>query len=190
VTGVVTVRAVRRQDAAALARMMDRCSPRTRFERFHGVVDGLPAEYLRRCLEGDRQEAVVAETLTGELVGLASTGPVRGEPDVVELGVLVEDRWQGRGIGRLLIGDMFLRAHTSGVRLVRLEMCRLMPGLLDYVVTRLPVAARLSDGCDVTVDIDADAAAAVMIRPPRSTPATARPRPPSAAPRPGAPAPT
>ena len=159
--------------------MFARCSPRTRYERFHGVVEEIPPEYLRRCLNGDEQEAVVAEAVTGELAGLASTGPVPGEPDGCELGVLVADRWQRKGIGRLLMGELLARAHARGLRFVRLELCRLQPGLLDYVTTHLPVTARHSDGCDVTVD--------VSVVPPRSARATAPPRPSSAAPRPGAP---
>jgi len=160
--------------------MFARCSPRARYERFHGVVEEIPAEYLRRCLHGDEQEAVVAEAVTGELVGLASAGPVSGEPHGCELGVLVADRWQRKGIGRMLTGELLARAHARGLRFVRLELCRLQPGLLDYVVTHLPVAARRSDGCDVTVD--------VSVVPPRPAPATAPPPPSSAAPRPGAPA--
>ncbi len=158
--------------------MLARCSPRTRYERFHGVVETIPPEYLRRCLHGDGQEAGVAELVTGELVALASTGPAA--PGVRELGVLVADRWQRRGIGRLLTADLFEAAAAAGARLVRLELCRLRPGLLDYVVTHLPVAARLTDGCDVTVD--------VRLPPPRSVPVTAPSRPSSARPRPGAPA--
>lgn len=170
--------------------MLERCSPRTRYERFHGVDEAIPPEHLRRCLHGDEQEAVVAEAVTSELVGLASTGPVPGEPDVRELAVLVEDRWQRKGIGRMLVDELFARAHASGVGLVRLELCRLQPGLLDYVVAHLPVAARSREGCDVTVDIRLDVGVGVAVEvtagPPRSAPATARPRPSSAGRRRGA----
>ena len=176
----VLVRPARPGDAAALNRMVARCSPRTRYERFHGVVEEIPPEYLRRCLHGDGQEAVVAETVTGELAGLASTGPVPGEPAGCELGVLVEDRWQRKQIGRLLTSELLDRARARGLRFVRLELCRLQPGLLDYVVTHLPVVGRQDAGCDVTVDVSP-----VL---PRPAPVTARPRRPSAAPRRGAPA--
>lgn len=177
----ILVRRARPADAAALGRMLDRCSPRTRYERFHGVVEAIPPGYLRRCLHGDGQEARVAELVTGELVGLASTGPVA--PEVCELGVLVEDRWQGKGIGRLLAADLMAHAAAAGATLLRLELCRAHPWLLDYVVTQLPVAARLTEGCDVTVDVRLDVSPA-----PPSAPATAPPRPSSAVPRPGAPA--
>jgi GNAT superfamily N-acetyltransferase len=163
------VRRARPADAAALARMLARCSPRTRYERFHGVVEAIPPEYLRRCLSGDGQEARVAELVAGELVGLASTGPV--EPGVCELGVLVEDRWQGRGVGGLLAAELMAHAAASGATLLRLELCRVHPWLLDHVVTRLPVAARLTEGCDVTVDVRLDVSPAPS---PVPTPAPAR----------------
>lgn len=101
-----------------------------------------------------------------------------------ELGVLVEDRWQGRGIGGLLATGLMAHAAASGATVLRLELCRVHPWLLDHVVARLPVVARLTDGCDVTVDVRLDVSPA----PPPSAPAPARPRPSSAAPRPGAPA--
>jgi GNAT superfamily N-acetyltransferase len=181
----ILVRRARPADAAALGHMLDRCSPRTRYERFHGVVEAIPPGYLRRCLHGDGQEARVAESVTGELVGLASTGPVA--PEVCELGILVEDRWQGKGIGRLLAADLTAHAAAAGATLLRLELCRAHPWLLDYVVANLPVAARLTDGCDVTVDVRLDVRLGVSPAP-RSVSATAPPRPSSAAPRPGAPA--
>ncbi|HEV7651567.1 MAG TPA: GNAT family N-acetyltransferase [Actinophytocola sp.] len=150
-----------------------------------------PREYLRRCLSGDGQEAVVA-SVAGELVGLASTGPVPDEPAVRELGVLVEDAWQRRGVGRLLTAALFARARSAGVRRIRLELCRLRPDLLDHVVTHLPVAARASDGCDVTVDVPVGVPVGAVVGavagwpadaggvspPPRSAPGSA-PRPPS-----------
>lgn len=214
---MVFIRAACPADAAALARLLSRCSDRTRYERFHGVVQELPKEYLRRCLHGDEQDAVVAE-VGGELVGLASTGPVPGAPSVRELGVLVADAWQRRGVGRELAAALCTRARAAGVSRIRLELCRLRPDLLGHLVTRLPVAARSSDGCDVTVDVPADAlarrpvdaparageppvpvatgprdgvtAAGVSPPRPRSAPGTA-PRPPSSVrPRRGARAPT
>lgn len=178
------VRRARPGDAAALADMLARCSPRTRYERFHGVVREIPPGYLRRCLHGEAQEALVAELVTGgRLVGLASTGPVPSAPDVHELGVLVEDRWQRKGIGRLLVEELVAHAAASGVARVRLELCRLRPDLLDHVVAHLPVAGRASDGCDVTIDVDA---AVMASRQPAA--ATVPRRPSSAGRRPGVPA--
>jgi GNAT superfamily N-acetyltransferase len=186
------IRGLRADDAGALAAMMARCSPRTRYQRFHGVVTEIPPAYLRRCLDGEHL-ALVAEsdtdtgwdlatgTLAGKdtaigpaagtgtgtgtdasigsglgtvitsssIVGLASVGPVFEEPDVAEVAVIVEDRWQGQGIGRALVAALVAKA---GVTVVRMELCR--TPLLTYVTEALPVVASRQHGCDVTIDVD------------------------------------
>lgn len=132
-------------DVAALARMMARCSPRTRYERFHGVVTEIPPAYLRRCLSGEHLALVVEDA--GEIVAFASIGPSAGETR--ELAVIVEDGWQGRGVGRALVSALLAKA---GATTVRMELCR--ASLLEYVKATLPVLASEQHGCDVTLEVD------------------------------------
>jgi GNAT superfamily N-acetyltransferase len=134
-------------DADALARMLARCSPRTRYERFHGVVTEFPPAYLHRCLTGEHTAVVATEGT--ELVALASMGGVFEAPDVREIAVIVEDRWQGKGLGRELVATIL--AHT-GTAVVRMEVCR--SSLLGYLTSTLPVVAAHQHGCDTTVDLD------------------------------------
>lgn len=137
------IRAVQPGDVAALARMMARCSPRTRYARFHGVVAEIPPAYLRRCLSGEHIALVVEDG--DEIVALASIGP----ETVPEMAVVVEDGWQGRGVGRALVAALFAKA---GVTVVRMELCRV--SLLEYVRATLPVLASERHGCDVTLEVD------------------------------------
>lgn len=141
------IRTLQPDDGEALARMMARCSEKTRYERFHGVVTDIPPAYLRSCLTGEHL-ALVAEEAT-EIVALASIGPVFEEPDVSEVAVIVEDRWQSRGVGRALVAALVAKAGKS---VVRMELCR--TSLLTYVTDTLPVVASEQHGCDVTVDVD------------------------------------
>jgi GNAT superfamily N-acetyltransferase len=138
---------VRPDDVDALARMMSRCSPMTRYERFHGVVTEIPPAYLRCCLTGEHLALVAEED--GEIVALASVGPVVEAPDVSEVAVIVEDGWQSRGVGRALVAALVAKA---GVTVVRMELCR--TSLLTYVTDTLPVVASEQHGCDVTLDVD------------------------------------
>jgi GNAT superfamily N-acetyltransferase len=138
------IRVVQPGDGDAIARMMNRCSPRTRYERFHGVVTEIPPTYLRSCLTGAHL-ALVAEHGT-EIVGLAS---LARDEDVPEIGVVVEDGWQGRGLGRALVAAL---AEKSGSPVIRMELCR--ASLLDYVKATFSVVASASHGCDVTLDVD------------------------------------
>lgn len=141
------IRVVRSDDAAALARMLARCSPHTLYQRFHGVVTEIPPAYLRRCLGGEHL-ALVSEVDT-EIVGLASIGPVFEEPDVAEMAVIIEDAWQGQGVGRALVAALVAKA---GVATVRMEVCR--TPLLTYLTDTLLVIASEQHGCDVTIDVD------------------------------------
>ncbi|TDV55048.1 GNAT family N-acetyltransferase [Actinophytocola oryzae] len=141
------IRVVQADDAEELSRMMARCSPMTRYDRFHGVVTEIPPAYLRCCLSGEHT-ALVAEA-DGEIVGLASVGPVFEEPDMPEVAVIVEDAWQGRGVGRELVAAVLAKA---GVATVRMEVCR--TSLLTYLTGTLPVVARRRYGRDVTIDVD------------------------------------
>lgn len=141
------IRPLRQDDAAALARMLARCSPVTRYQRFHGVVEEFPPAYLRRCLTGDHTAMVAEED--GEVVALASVGPVSGEPDVPEVAAIVEDRRQSKGLGRELV--VTLLAH-AGVTVVRMEVCR--TSLLGYLTSTLPVVSARHHGCDTVLDLD------------------------------------
>jgi GNAT superfamily N-acetyltransferase len=141
------IRALRPDDTDALARMVSRCSPRTRYLRFHGVVTEIPPAYLRRCLSGEHLALVAEEG--SELVGLVSIGPP--EPDVPEVAAIVEDAWQGQGVGRALLAALVAKA---GVAVVRMEVCR--TPLLTYLTETFPVVASQQHGCDVTIDIAID----------------------------------
>ncbi|MGB3441615.1 MAG: GNAT family N-acetyltransferase [Actinophytocola sp.] len=134
-------------DADALARMLSRCSPMTSYRRFHGVVTEFPPGYLRRCLSGEHVAMVAEED--AEIVALASVGPVFEEPGVHEVAMIVEDRWQSKGLGRELV--VTLLAH-AGVAVVRMEVCQ--TSLLDYLTRSLPVVASHHHGCDTTLDLD------------------------------------
>lgn len=141
------IRVLRPGDEDALARMLSRCSPKTRYQRFHGVAERFPPGYLRRCVTGEHV-AMVAEEDT-EVVALASVGPVFGDTDVHEVAAIVEDRWQSKGLGRELVATLL--AH-AGVTVVRMEVCR--TSLLAYLTATLPVVASHHHGCDTVLDLD------------------------------------
>jgi hypothetical protein len=160
------IRALTQADGTVLADLMSRCSPVTRHQRFHGVVTAIPPAYLASCLSGEHDALV--EIVGGEIVGMASMGPVFEEPDVHEVAVLVEDRWQGKGVGRALVSALFARAVVGTARM---ELCR--SPLLDHLVATLPVVRSQQFGCDVTIDVDV-----LAVRRAARVPA---PRPPSSA---------
>jgi GNAT superfamily N-acetyltransferase len=112
-------------DAQALHALFGRCSHETRAGRFHGLLHALPEPYLTEALTADDacHDALVLETPGSLLVALASARRAEepGEP-AAELGLLVEDPWQHRGLGTLLLTALAVRARARGVRVLRCDV--------------------------------------------------------------------
>lgn len=108
--------ALRHGDASDLARVAalhGRCTPDTLRRRFHTAVPVVPERLVRQTLLPDDGWSVVAE-LGPDLVGMACTGPLSCTD--VEVGVLVEDAHQGRGIGTRLLRHVASEATSRGYR--------------------------------------------------------------------------
>ncbi len=106
---------VRPDDGPALAAMFGRCSPETRYARFLAPVARIPADHLAAVVEppaGDRSWVVTSPA--GAVVGLGSLFGVAS--GAAELGLLVEDGWQRRGFGSLLLAAALGHARAAGIR--------------------------------------------------------------------------
>jgi GNAT superfamily N-acetyltransferase len=124
--------------------MHDRCSPDTRFRRWHGHVRTFPRSYLDALLtDSDEHLAVVAHH-EAELIGFASAATVA--PDVREIGILVEDGWQRRGVGRQLLTGLVAECVDRGARYLRSELLASDAGLLEPLRTLGPTTSRVSHG--------------------------------------------
>ena len=111
-------------DGAALAEMFARCTAATRYRRFHGHVNVLPARYLAEALSGRADHfalvAVAARQAAGAIVALASCRTV--SPGTAELGILVEDGWQRLGLGAALLREMAAHARRHGIGLLTAQL--------------------------------------------------------------------
>jgi ribosomal protein S18 acetylase RimI-like enzyme len=116
---LVCVRRPVLQDQNGIEEMWQRCSAQTRLHRLHSPFPNLPWSYLARVIsepEGSR----LATTTDGEVVGLASLlGSGKGAAD---LGVVVEDQWQRRGIARRMVEELFSEARSRGIRVVKADV--------------------------------------------------------------------
>ena len=113
----VATRPVQPDDAARFGRLWPRLSPDTVYRRFHSPVHDLPPETVRRLVtvDHDRREAVAA-IVGGEVVGVARYDRSPDDPGTGEFAILVEDAWQGMGLGRQLLTELVELAGVRGVR--------------------------------------------------------------------------
>lgn len=119
------------RDLAAVAQMHRRCSARSLLDRYRAGGRAPTAVALDRELR--EEQSVVVLRPGGQVV---ATGLLRRDPHhgyrCAELGVLVEDAWQKRGIGADLVTHLAGVAQVAGYN-----------ELIAYPATALPAAQRL-----------------------------------------------
>lgn len=147
------IEAARLHDAAEIDALIGRCSLKTRYSRFFAPVRAWPIDYRAGALAGDpdRHDAVVARL-----------GPAGGDPQVIalaslvngaaepELGVLVEDGWQGRGIGSALTSALIRRGRARGLTRLRATVLPGAAHLIDRLGQRVTLERTESSGASLT----------------------------------------
>jgi GNAT superfamily N-acetyltransferase len=124
--GLLLLRLIQPGDKALVAAGFKRLSPQSRYRRFflnkHALTESELC-YLTDC-DGMNHFALVAILeqpmgITREGIGVARFVRLSDDPLSAEVGLTVIDAFQHRGIGRLLLGRLFLAAAERGLR--RLE---------------------------------------------------------------------
>jgi RimJ/RimL family protein N-acetyltransferase len=114
----LTVRFVEPRDAEALQNYFRSLSVRSRYNRFFGAMSELPPDQLEHFThpgEDDRFSVIAMMNVDGieTIVGEAryAFNPDSGS---FELGLSVDDRYQGQGIGLALLSNLECRAAAFG----------------------------------------------------------------------------
>ena len=100
----VEIRLARPEDSEDVEQMNARSSEATRYQRYFAPMNDWRDDQLNRISGGHRGGTLVAEDSTGLIIGLGNLFPEH--PDdmrTAEIAVLVEDSWQGLGLGTLLL---------------------------------------------------------------------------------------
>jgi RimJ/RimL family protein N-acetyltransferase len=116
----IRIRPIRPEDAPRLIEFYDRLSRHSAYQRFFTVMKRLPPDWARMLATVDyhRRLALVAEVgeaTPPELVAVARYEPA-GEPGAAEVAFVVQDAWQNRGVGTILLGDLLRAAGARGIR--------------------------------------------------------------------------
>ncbi|HYW45587.1 MAG TPA: bifunctional acetate--CoA ligase family protein/GNAT family N-acetyltransferase [Bryobacteraceae bacterium] len=124
----VTIRPIRPEDEPAMVRFHETLSERSVYLRYFHIMNleqRTTHERLTRIcfIDYDREMALVAErrnpeTGESEILGVSRLMKIHGTRDA-EVAVLISDAWQGRGLGKELLGRLItVGAHEKLARLV------------------------------------------------------------------------
>jgi GNAT superfamily N-acetyltransferase len=116
----VRLRSLRHSDKGKLIALFRRCSPESIRYRFLSTIKSLPKEMLERLLTVDGAKQVALVVVQGEgaderIVAVGRYNVELARPQVAEVAFLVEDAFQKRGIGTLLLDHLVEVARQHGI---------------------------------------------------------------------------
>ncbi|MEU3639991.1 GNAT family N-acetyltransferase [Streptomyces albogriseolus] len=119
-TGTRTItRPATLDDFDAVNALHDRCSLATRFARYQAARRSLRVAEFHHLTRPDRSLTWVTHPEDDPQQVIATTSLVRTtEPDTAELGIMIEDPWQNRGLGTTLAQYARAQARTLGCSLM------------------------------------------------------------------------
>ena len=160
----VQVRRIRAEDAAALQRLVGRSSGRSVELRFFGPLKRLSDEMAGRFANVDGEDRFALVALDprdrGEIVGVVRYER-EGDGNEAEYAALIEDRFQGRGLGIGLTRGLIEAARENGIRHLYAMVMRENVGMLSLLRSLdLPERTRWQDGAErVEIDLRSEAVA-------------------------------
>ena len=119
----VGIRPVLPEDEPRLVTLHGRLSPHTAHQRFFTVMKRLPPDWAYHFANVDyrRRMALVVERdleWRPELIAVARYEPSDDE-DCVEIAIVVQDYWQGKGLGTILLKEILGAGDANGIRRFR-----------------------------------------------------------------------
>ncbi|HEY7653237.1 MAG TPA: GNAT family N-acetyltransferase [Methylomirabilota bacterium] len=143
------IRPIRPDDEPRLVDLYERLSRHTAYQRFFTVLRRLPNDWYHFFANVDyvRRLALVAEreTVAGpQLIGVGRYEPSE-EPDAAEVAFVVEDGWQGRGLGAVLLEAVLSAAEARGIRRFRADVLADNHRMLRLLATHTLVEERKTE---------------------------------------------
>ncbi|MGC9046249.1 MAG: GNAT family N-acetyltransferase [Thermodesulfovibrio sp.] len=132
------VRPIKAEDESLIAALLGRCSERTISLRFfQRAIDLRHENLVRFCqVDYDRELAFVCVIKDGEEEKIVADVRLSKDPDGTdaEMAILVEDAWQGKGVGKALCSYAIEVARDLGVKRIWMDILKIntyMLGLSD-----------------------------------------------------------
>lgn len=148
----VPVREIRAGDAAALQRLVGRSSKRSIYLRYFGPMKELSDEQARRFAEVDGRNRYALVALDPEqpeeIVGVVRYER-EGRADSAEYAALIEDRFQGRGLGLGMTRSLIEAARERDIKRFHALVMHENTGMLHLLRSLdLPERQRWEDGVE------------------------------------------
>ncbi|QLI82360.1 bifunctional acetate--CoA ligase family protein/GNAT family N-acetyltransferase [Chitinibacter fontanus] len=122
----MALRPIRPEDAELVATFVSNLSDESRYNRFMSTLKTLPQALLARFTQLDytREMAIVAtvETGGGEMIIGVARFTANPDRDSCEFAVVIDDRWQGKGLGVRLMDALFNAARDMNLKVIEGEV--------------------------------------------------------------------
>ncbi|MBN1657535.1 MAG: GNAT family N-acetyltransferase [Anaerolineae bacterium] len=145
----VIIRPIRPDDAPRLQSTFHRLSPETIFYRFLGQPKNLADEQAHRLANVDYDSHMAFVAMIGDdVIGVARYAePNWGEDGVAEAGVIVEDAYQSKGLGTMLLKRLTDYGKAHGIHTFAATIHHSNVKILRFLRhSGLPVERRLDGG--------------------------------------------
>jgi RimJ/RimL family protein N-acetyltransferase len=133
----VRLRPIRPDDQDRLIAFYDRLSRYTAYQRFFTVMKRLPPDWARLLATVDYQRRLALLAEHGppgapELIGVARYEGT-AQPDTAEVAFVIQDQWQNRGLGTLMLDALLAAAEARGIRRFRAYVLASNTRMLDLL---------------------------------------------------------
>ncbi len=171
----IEVRPAEPHDLPALQALLDRCSPQTRYRRFHGGAERSHRRELERVSRPmAHHRSWVAVDPRGAVHGTATLA--RGTEGQADVAVLVEDAWFRRGVGRALFAAVAAAAGAERIPAVVATLLADNEPAVRFLRAVAPAAQfRYVGFTELTAVVALPADVSVPVDPPASVSDVARP---------------
>jgi RimJ/RimL family protein N-acetyltransferase len=131
----IRVRAARLTDEARVQELLYGLSPESVYSRYHHLRTRYPRDEIQALLDADPQRgcAFVAELpQDGTLIGLTryDLDPVSG---IGELGIVIADAWQRKGVGSALMRRMVEVGRANGLKGLRADVLAVNSAMISLL---------------------------------------------------------